>query len=133
MLFAQWERQGRPYPWSHQTFHEALLHGCPTKIFVLEQDQAPVCFAAVHRAAEEAYLSNLMTSPQKRRHGFAEFLVQKVMIWAKEAGATELVLDVDPNNGSAVTLYKKLGFDIIEHRHQSYPRGEDALMMRRQL
>ncbi len=130
-LFAQWESAGRPYPWSHQTFREALLHGCPTKIFVLENGGAPVGFAAVHRASDEAYLSNIMTAPTSRRRGFGEQLLQKVMIWSKASGALQLFLDVDPANASAISLYNKVGFEIIERRPRSYPRGEDAVVMRK--
>jgi ribosomal protein S18 acetylase RimI-like enzyme len=44
-----------------------------------------------------------------------------------------LVLDVDPANAAAVALYNKTGFEIVERRARSYPRGEDALIMRKHL
>jgi ribosomal-protein-alanine N-acetyltransferase len=130
-LFSQWESSGRPYPWSQQTFQEALLRGCPTKVFVLENDNAAVGFAAVHRADDEAYLSNFMTSPAARRKGFGDALLQKVMIWSKHSGASQLFLDVDPTNASAISLYSKAGFEVIDRRPRSYPRGEDAIVMRK--
>jgi ribosomal-protein-alanine N-acetyltransferase len=132
-LLATWESEERPYPWSHQTFREALLHGCPTKIFVLEETGRVVAFAAVHRAGDEAYLSNIMTSSSARRRGRAAALLQKVMIWARSSGAAQLVLDVDPSNAPAIALYNKIGFEIIERRPRSYPRGEDAIVMRKLL
>jgi len=131
--FSEWESGERSYPWSLQTFREALLHGCPTRIFVLEGDEGRLAFAAVHRAADEAYLSNIMSQPTARRRGYGEALLQKVMIWAKDSGAAQIVLDVDPNNASAISLYSKNGFEVIERRPRSYPRGEDAIVMRKTL
>jgi ribosomal-protein-alanine N-acetyltransferase len=132
-LFAAWEQAGRPYPWSHQTFNEALLFGCPTKIFVLDDGRAAVGFAAVHRAADEAYLSNFVVAPTLRRGGLGENLLQRVMIWCKHSGASQLFLDVDPANLPAIALYNKHGFETIERRPRSYPRGEDAIVMRKKL
>lgn len=132
-IFSQWESEQRPYPWSLATFREALLHGCPTKIFVLEHDGVRLAFAAIHRAADEAYLSNIMSQPSARRCGHGEALLQKVMIWSKDSGAAQIFLDVDPDNAPAISLYNKHGFEIIERRPRSYPRGEDAIVMRKLL
>ncbi len=82
---------------------------------------------------KEAYLSNLMVALPHRRKGLGADILGKVMIEARRAGAEELILDVDTMNSPAVNLYKKCGFEILQRREKSYPRGEDAFVMRRPL
>jgi ribosomal-protein-alanine N-acetyltransferase len=132
-VFATWETSGRPYPWSRQTFQEALLHGCPTKVFVLDHGPAAVGFAAVHRAADEAYLSNMLIDSTRRRRGYGRELLERLLLWIRSTGATECFLDVDPSNTAALTLYSKFDFEVIERRPRSYPGGEDAVVMRKKI
>lgn len=87
-------------------------------------------FAVVQLIETECYLQNFMTHPHYRRKGWGEKILQKVMMWARDHGATVFILDVDSTNTAAINLYKKLGFHLDSKRHKSYPRGEDAYIMR---
>ena len=52
---------------------------------------------------------------------------------AREAGATQLFLEVRPSNAAALALYARAGFETIGRRKGYYPAAggrEDALVMR---
>ena len=128
-LLASWERAERPYPWTEQHFRETSAW---RGVAVAEDPAVGLSgFAALRVVEDEAHLLNLMVNPALRRKGRGGSLLQKVMIWAKTAGASRVLLDVDPANSAAVSLYRAAGFETLERRPRSYPRGEDALIMRK--
>ncbi len=124
-LFASWEAAERPYPWK--------AAGFPADTLVYETGDGVRGFAVIKVVDEEAYLENMMVAPDGRRKGAGAEMLQKVMMWAASAGAEEVLLDVDTTNLPAIGLYIKLGFEFLEQRENSYPRGEDAYIMRKEL
>jgi len=131
VLFADIEAPGRPYPWTASQFVGATAP--PSSVLVWEEDGALLGYAAVQVVGYEAYLQNLMVPPDLRRRGHGGRLLQKVMIWVQSRGAARLLLDVAAENADAVRLYERSGFSTLERRRRSYPRGEDALVMKKDL
>ncbi len=124
-MFAAWELAERPYPWNESVF--------PIGTLVAEDQQGVYGYVAVQIVVDEAYVANLMVDPKRRRCGLGGLLLQKVMMWAWSRGARRMTLDVDVSNIPAIRLYEKSGFEIIQRRSSSYPRGEDALVMGKKL
>jgi len=58
----------------------------------------------------EFYLSNLALYPEYQAQGLGKKLLGEVEKKAKKAGADYLVLDVDEENGIAISFYKRLGY-----------------------
>ncbi|MDP5277017.1 GNAT family N-acetyltransferase [Chengkuizengella axinellae] len=48
---------------------------------------------------------------QERNKGIGKLLLDKLLLQAIEDGFTSVSLSVDPNNISALTVYKKIGFE----------------------
>ena len=131
-VFVEWERWGRPYPWTALHFSETMASEV-SRTLVIEKEGRAAGYAAVQVIGEEAYLLNIVSDPAHRRQGIGERLLQKVMIWARLAGAREIRLEVDPANVAAIGLYEKVGFDTQGRRAHAYPNGESADVMRREL
>jgi [ribosomal protein S18]-alanine N-acetyltransferase len=102
-------------------------------VLVWEERGIPQGFGVLQIVGEEAYIVNIMVDPARRRQGHGSTLLQKVIIEARDHGARRLVLDVDAANGAALALYKNAGFEILERRRAAYPRGEDAIVMKKDL
>jgi ribosomal protein S18 acetylase RimI-like enzyme len=67
-------------------------------------------------------LSAIETAPAARRRGLAKLVMDALLEWADEQGATDAYLEVTPDNTPAVTLYEALGFTT---RHQYHYRVID--------
>ncbi len=52
--------------------------------------------------------------------------------WAKERGASALMLEVEKSNSAAIELYKSLGYMQISVRMDYYGPGQDAFVMRKE-
>jgi ribosomal protein S18 acetylase RimI-like enzyme len=53
--------------------------------------------------------------------------------WAKAKSATEVILEVDTKNESAIRLYEFAGYEKISTRANYYGLGVDALVMRKEI
>lgn len=62
-------------------------------------------------------LSAIETAPAARRRGLARLVVDALLEWADEQGATDAFLEVTPDNEPAVNLYAALGFTTHHEYH----------------
>ncbi|MFX1485882.1 MAG: ribosomal protein S18-alanine N-acetyltransferase [Promethearchaeota archaeon] len=70
-------------------------------------------------AVEDAY----------RGYGVGFELMERAMNEMKEGGASEYILEVRVSNAPAISLYKKLGFEVSSVVKRYYQDGEDAYIM----
>ena len=119
-------------PWTEDNF-EDLMDG--EGIFgLLAQGDAPAGVLICRTAAAEAEVLTVGVAAGARRAGVGRALMTAAMRLAREAGASEMFLEVDTANLSAITLYERLGFARSGLRKGYYDRGAagfaDALVMR---
>ncbi|MGH6653970.1 MAG: GNAT family N-acetyltransferase [Actinocrinis sp.] len=62
-------------------------------------------------------LSAIETSPAARRRGLAKLVVDALLEWAGEHGATDAYLEVTPDNAPAIAMYDALGFTTHHEYH----------------
>ncbi|RLV50826.1 GNAT family N-acetyltransferase [Nocardioides mangrovicus] len=67
-------------------------------------------------ARDWAVVTDLMVQPEHRRQGLALVVMDALLGWAAEQGATTVSLQVISDNHRATTLYDSLGFE----RHHQY-------------
>src|SRR3989344_3366455 len=56
------------------------------------------------------YIDDIFIKKEFRRRGFANLLIKNFILVTKKKEAQKLRLGVNPRNGNAIKLYKKLGF-----------------------
>jgi ribosomal-protein-alanine N-acetyltransferase len=78
------------------------------------------------KAADEAELLTLGVAPACRRAGLAKALVKEAVTMLREAGATQLFLEVEEGNDAALNLYRSLGAKAVGRRAGYYGNGADA-------
>jgi len=121
---ARLEKQCFSAPWSEASLFEELSN--PNAHFFVCEEKGEVCgYAGMHVVMREGYIDNIAVFHNHRRRGVATALVRKLMTCEVDF----ISLEVRESNESAVSLYKKLGFELVGRRKNFYenPR-EDALI-----
>ena len=78
-------------------------------------------------------MMNIAVSPDFRRKGIAESLIEALISFLRERGSRCLILEVRASNVPAIALYEKLGFLEIGRRRNYYRNPkEDALILRKE-
>jgi ribosomal-protein-alanine N-acetyltransferase len=125
-------------------FFADLFRRYPETFIVAEQDRK---IAGYIMCRIEMGLSNLGLSgvlkkghvvsvavmPEDRRRGIGEALVTNAMDGMRGYGAKQCYLEVRITNQEAISLYKKLGFEVTRTIHGYYADGEDAFVMSKSL
>ena len=135
-VLASYEKELFPYsPWSTAQFKEEFS-GIPTTRFmsVAEADNQIVGYCGVFLPAPgvEADVLTIAVLPDFRRQGIAREFMRQIEEWAKDRGASALMLEVEKSNSAAIGLYKSLGYMQISVRMDYYGPGQDAIVMRKE-
>jgi [ribosomal protein S18]-alanine N-acetyltransferase len=135
-VLASYEKELFPYsPWSTAQFKEEFA-GIPTTRFmsVAEADNQIVGYCGVFLPAPgvEADVLTIAVLPDFRRQGIAREFMRQIEEWAKDRGASALMLEVEKSNSAAIGLYKSLGYLQISVRMDYYGPGQDAFVMRKE-
>ena len=135
-VLASYEKELFPYsPWSTAQFKEEFS-GIPTTRFmsVAEADNQIVGYCGVFLPAPgvEADVLTVAVLPDFRRQGIAREFMRQIEEWAKDRGASALMLEVEKSNSAAIGLYKSLGYLQISVRMDYYGPGQDAIVMRKE-
>ena len=82
----------------------------------------------------ECELEFVLVPPETRRQGIGRMLIDTVVAWARDLGASEIRLEVRESNAPALRLYEACGFVVAGRRPGYYADpAEDAVLMRRQI
>lgn len=135
-VLASYEKVLFPYsPWSTSQFKEEFA-GIPTTRFmaIAESENKIVGYCGVFLPAPgvEADILTVAVLPEYRRQGIAREFMRQIEEWAKERGASAMMLEVEKSNSAAIELYKKLGYLQISVRMDYYGAGQDAFVMRKE-
>lgn len=83
--------------------------------------------------AKKGHVVSVAVLPQYRRKGVGEALVKEAINGMLKYNAKQCFLEVRVTNTDAVSLYKKLGFEITRTIRGYYADGEDAYVMTKKL
>jgi ribosomal-protein-alanine N-acetyltransferase len=124
------------YPWSQAQFKEEIAGIGTSREFLLAlNDGSVVGYAGIMvvAAGVPADLLTIAVLPDFRGQGIAQSMLADLESWAKAKRATEVILEVDTKNESAIRLYEFAGYEKISTRANYYGLGVDALVMRKEI
>lgn len=127
------EKEVFSLPWSKQGFLDAL--DGEKNIFLVAESEDGLCgYIGMYVSLDEGEITNVAVSLEHRCAGIGGRLLQRSLELAKEAGVTQVVLEVRVSNQAAISVYEKNGFEHCGVRKGFYdfPK-EDAYIMMRQL
>jgi len=82
---------------------------------------------------KKGHIVSVAVLPQNRRKGIGEALVNEATKGMQQYGAKQCFLEVRVTNEPAISLYKKLGFQITRTIKGYYADGEDAYLMSKKI
>ena len=82
---------------------------------------------------KKGHVVSIAVLPEHRRKGVGQALMKEAMKNMRKYNAKECYLEVRVSNKPAITLYEKLGFQIVKTIRHYYMDGEDAYVMARKL
>jgi ribosomal-protein-alanine N-acetyltransferase len=79
--------------------------------------------------AKKGHVVSVAVLPERRRKGVGKALVLKALEGMRGYGAKQCYLEVRVTNQEAISLYKKLDFEVARTIHGYYADGEGAFVM----
>lgn len=124
-----------PFPWSRGNFEDSLKAGYAGQCL---RDAALrlVGYAIIMSVVDEWHVLNFTIAPTQQGKGLGKQLLNTLLIQARQAEQTSMLLEVRASNRIAHALYLSLGFEEIGRRKGYYPAvdgREDALVLRHAL
>lgn len=123
------EKQLFSLPWSEKSFLDALR--TPENVYlVCEEDGVIAGYCGMWTVFGEGNITNMAVSPDFRRRGIAEQLMNEMERLGRDMGVDVFFLEVRESNDAARGLYEKTGYKNIGVRKRFYERPvEDAVVM----
>lgn len=120
-------------PWSENSIASELHN--PLSYWLVAEDKGCVAgYVGSQAVLDSADMMNIAVSPEFRRCGIGEKLINSLILHLRKENIRMLLLEVRISNEPAIALYTKLGFEQVGRRPRYYhnPR-EDALILRKEL
>jgi [ribosomal protein S18]-alanine N-acetyltransferase len=81
----------------------------------------------------KGHVVSIAVLPETRRKGVAQALINRAMEGMQYYKAKQCFLEVRVTNEAAISLYKKLGFEVTRTINGYYSDGEDAYVMTKRI
>jgi len=129
------EKSSFQQPWQRISFLDELSCRNALDIVVLDPLGGQIlAYACLRLTLDEIHLLKIAVASRWRRRGIATWLLDYCFGLAQRRNARKVYLEVRRSNGSAIDLYSKIGFQIMDARPKYYTdTGEDALIMMKSL
>lgn len=118
--------------WSEKSIASELTNDLALWL-VAEDGDSVVGYVGSQTVFPETDMMNIAVTPERRREGIAEVLVDSLVVELKRLGSDSLTLEVRVSNTPAICLYQKLGFHEAGLRKNYYRNPkEDAMILRKE-
>lgn len=103
------------------------------KVYAIEEGSEIVTLVEYMQCFEkkEVFLYGICTRKKYRSQGHAKDIMIRSEEELKSLGYEAISLTVDPENEIGISLYKKLGYDIVEYQKDEYGEGVHRYLMKK--
>jgi [ribosomal protein S18]-alanine N-acetyltransferase len=120
-------------PWSKHHFTSAI-NSPQMHVWVYQQKISMAGYIVLYIIEDVLVIANLAVSPDHRRKGIGEDLLNYGLDLGRNQGCGSSILDVRQSNTTAVSLYKKANYIIIGNNKGYYKNPyEDSYVMGRKI
>ena len=122
-----------PVSYTHLTLPKSFADACRNQdnvYLVCEADGVIAGYCGMWTVLGEGNITNMAVSPDYRRCGIAQRLMQSMENYGDDKNVTSYFLEVRQSNLPAIALYEKMGYKNIGIRKKFYEKPvEDAVIM----
>lgn len=119
-------------PWTREMLVKQLYGDMQIFLAAENESGEAVGYVGLMYVLDEGYISNVAVSPDWRRRGIGDMLIEELIIRARAKKLSFVTLEVRESNLAAIELYKKHGFTEVGVRRNYYERPtENAILMTR--
>lgn len=111
-------------PWSYEALEESFLKD-NYYFLVAKQENIVVGYVGMYVVLQEGDITNIAVAKEVQGQGIGTKLLKELLEVAKKHGIETINLEVRVSNESAISLYKKHGFEIIGRRKNFYTKPEE--------
>lgn len=125
------EQAAYEFPWTDGIFSDCMRIGYSCWALITEHGMSGHAVMSL-MAPGECHVLNVCVRPDLQGEGLGRHLMNHLIDAARGYGVTLMLLEVRPTNGTALELYRSLGFNEVGLRKDYYPaRGgrEDGLVL----
>lgn len=124
------ERATFATPWSRESFLREMEKNVAARYLVAQRDERIVGYAGAWVILDESHITNIAVAEAERGQGIGRRLVEALMQYLSNLGASYATLEVRVSNERAQHLYESVGFIRVGKRKRYYEdNGEDAWLM----
>jgi ribosomal-protein-alanine N-acetyltransferase len=119
-------------PWSDNTFRGEIQNTSISFPFVVVRRPGDevVAYIVFWQIRDDVQVNNIAVHPDCRGLGIGEALMRFAVAKVSGEGGAFMTLEVRRSNTAALTIYKKLGFEVLGTRKNYYTKpDEDAFVM----
>lgn len=103
-----------------------------TSCLVSEENNKIIGFVIYMKIYERAEIIDIIIDPLFRKKGYGYELLKSAIKDISLSNCNNVTLEVNCNNNDAITLYKKINFEIVAVRKKYYG-SEDGYLMKKDL
>ena len=124
------EQQCFSMPWTAEQLQSQMKDSRHEFVAAVTPDDTVLGYIGMMYVLDEGYISNVAVSPDYRRRGIADALIEQLCALCRSHALSFVTLEVRVGNAPAIALYEKHGFQRVGLRRNYYERPkEDALIM----
>jgi len=117
-------------PWSKEAFIEEIKSNKFARYIVAKKDCNIIGYAGLWKIFDEGHITNIAVHPEFQGIGVGDFLMNNLLVLAKNENIVKLTLEVRAGNTKALKFYRKYGFIEQGIRKGYYSDNkEDAIIM----
>ncbi len=117
-------------PWSRDSFLREMEKNVVARYLVAEKGGRIIGYAGAWVILDESHITNIAVEESERGRGYGRKLVEALMQYISNLGASYATLEVRVSNERAQRLYQSVGFVRVGKRKRYYEdNGEDAWLM----
>lgn len=125
------ENENFSSPWTETGFFTFLIRQ-DALFLVAEEEEKILGYCGVVMVPDEGDITNVAVAKERQNQGIGKMLVEELVKKSREAGVTQLYLEVRKSNERAIHVYEKMGFVQNGLRKDYYEDPvEDAVLMKR--